>query len=193
MHRIILAIFLMLLTGCTSFAPNSSVNQQSIADQEQNVSQQSNVDQKLNASDVKIINDRTQQIGPIWDSERDEDYSLEITLQDVRWQDLEYASENEELLYVITELKITNLGPGGVYEVGPWLFDMMDEQGAVGNYKYGFPDNCDFNEVDLRPKGAVTGCVAFKVPKSGKLTLILAPFKRNKLQQGRFVAFDLRQ
>jgi hypothetical protein len=137
---------------------------------------------------------QTQQIGPIWDSLHDESFSMQITLTDVQWSGGDgYAKPKSGQVFVITYLRVKNLGPGASRSVGPLDFKVLDANGALRDDEYQtFARDCWLEFVDLIVGGSIEGCIAFEVPDTGEVSLIYAPFRYEGLRPGRYLSFTLR-
>ena len=136
----------------------------------------------------------TQTIGPIWDKYHDENFSMEITLKDVEWSTgSDYDEPRSGRVYVITHLRIKNLGPGSSRSVSPIDFQVLDANGALYDDDYiSAARDCRLDFVDLIVGGSIEGCVSFEVPTSGKVDLIYAPFRYEGMEPGRYLSFNLR-
>lgn len=141
------------------------------------------------------LSGQTQQIGPLYDSDRDQEYSLEITLKSFRWSNGDrYDTPRSGSVYVVAQVSVKNLGPGVASSIGATALQTMDARGAIYDYDYvsDLMRDCYQERVTLVPGGSVEGCVSFEVPATGRGDLIFAPYKYNKLDPGRYLSFNLR-
>jgi hypothetical protein len=139
--------------------------------------------------------EQTQQIGPIQDRARGQEYSLEITLKSFRWSNGEsYETPQPGYVYVVAQVNIKNLGPGSRSFIGPNHLQVMDANRAVYDYTIvsHLTEDCYRRSVDLAAGGSVEGCVAFEVPATGRIDLIFAPYQYDNLGPGRYLSFNLR-
>ena len=138
---------------------------------------------------------QTQKIGPIRDSTRDEEYTVEITLKSIQWSMGDrYAQPKPGNVYAIVDLRVKNLGPGPNRYVGLGDFKVLDANGRLIDDDYEtIIKDCDFEVVDLIAGGSAEGCFLFEVPSSGQVDLIYAPYKYEGLEPGRYLSFNLRQ
>jgi hypothetical protein len=137
---------------------------------------------------------QTQQIGPIWNTTRDESYTMEVTLKSVRWSLTgdRYSQPRSGNTYVIVTVAVKNLGPSPSRYVGLDDFKALDANGRLLDDDYEtIIKDCRFETVDLIPGGNAEGCFLFEVPESGKVELIYAPYKYEGLKPGRHLSFSL--
>jgi len=136
-----------------------------------------------------------QKLGPIWDSLRDESYTVQISLNEVRFSSGgQFSQPKQGQIYVIVDATIKNLGPSPVRSIGPYDFQVRDANGALRDSSW-HPDydKCQMDIVDLAPNGSVSGCFGFEVPIDGKLELIYAPYQYEALESGRYLSFTIRR
>lgn len=138
---------------------------------------------------------QTQQLGPIWDTLYDESYTVEVTVENVRFSRGQgYSTPKTGMIYVIVDLNVRNIGPGSVRGIGVFDFQVKDGNGAFRDYDYIQETwDCSLDMVDLAVGGRVSGCIGFEVPETGSLELIYAPYKYEGLQEGRYLSFLLRR
>lgn len=135
-----------------------------------------------------------QTIGPIWDSSRDEEYSVRIAISNVQWfAGDEWEKPKEGYIYAVIYLTIENLGPGSMRYVSRSDFQIKGADGTLRDADYiAAISACALDSVDLLPGGSVSGCIVFEVPDSGSLEMIYAPYQYDKMEEGRYLAFPLR-
>jgi len=138
---------------------------------------------------------QTQKIGPIWNSARDESFTVEITLKNIQWSTGEgYSQPKPGNVYGIVTVRVKNLGPSVSRFVGQLDFKVLDVNGRLIRDDYEtFIRDCDFETVDLIAGGSAEGCFLFEVPSSGKVDLIYAPYQYEGLKPGRYLSFNLRE
>ncbi|HVM72420.1 MAG TPA: hypothetical protein VMT91_11730, partial [Anaerolineales bacterium] len=69
---------------------------------------------------------QTQQLGPIHDTERDTDFSLEVTVKDTKWLTSDgFETPKDGDIYLIVYLMAVNLGPGSIQSIGPSDFQIL--------------------------------------------------------------------
>jgi hypothetical protein len=56
-----------------------------------------------------------------------------------------------------------------------------------------FTRDCRLRDVDLTPNSRATGCIAFEVPKEGKIQVVYAPYHYEGLKEGRYLGFTIRE
>jgi hypothetical protein len=136
-----------------------------------------------------------QKLGPIWNSNRDESYTVEVSLNSVRFSSGSAFSEPKQgQVYVTVDVTIRNLGPGSLRSIGPYDFQVRDANGALRDPSWHpYYGECQMDIVDLSPNGSVSGCFGFEVPIEGPLELIYAPYQYEALQPGRYLSFAIRQ
>jgi hypothetical protein len=142
---------------------------------------------------VQIL-EQTQTLGPIWNSTRDESFSVTIVLHTVKFSfGSDLFKPKSGNVYTSVDLTIKNLGPDPIRSIGSTDFQIRDANGALRDtdYVYEFRD-CSLDFVDLSPNGNISGCVTFEVPITGKLELIYAPYKYEGLKPGRYMTFIIR-
>jgi len=139
----------------------------------------------------------TQTLGPIWNSLRDESYTAQISLHEVRFHSgSEYAKPKQGYVYVIVDVTVKNLGPDLMRSVSSYgNFQIRDANGALRDTALVVPGviDCQLEPVDLTPNGSVSGCVGFEVPMTGTLELIYAPYQYEGLEPGRYLSFTIQQ
>jgi hypothetical protein len=138
---------------------------------------------------------QTQQLGPVYDSIYDSQYSMEISVNDVDWIKSEsYNEPKTGNMYVTVYIKAKNLGPGPVRSFGYGSFQVLDGNGIIHDEDFlSSSENCRLDIVDMIPNAVLEGCVSFEVPKTGKVDFIYAPFQYEGLQPGRYLAFTIRE
>lgn len=144
---------------------------------------------------IAISVEETKELGPIWNSTRDESFTVQISLHSVRFDSGdEFSKPKQGHTYVIVDVTIKNLGPSAVRSIGPYDFQVLDANGALRDSGW-IPDteDCKMDLVDLGPNGSISGCFGFEVPIEGTLELIYAPYKYEGLKPGRYLSFTIRQ
>lgn len=141
-----------------------------------------------------VQRNETQQIGPIWDSLHDEDFSMEVTLKSIDWLRRDtYDEPRPGHVFVVVHLRIVNLGPGASRSISDMDFQVLDANGALrGTDLVMAAIDCRLGLVDLTVGGSVEGCAGFEVPDQGRVDLIYAPFRYEGLEPGRYLSFNLR-
>jgi hypothetical protein len=141
-----------------------------------------------------VERNETQQIGPIWDSLHDEDFSMQVTLEAVDWLGKDTHDEPKPgHVFVIVHLKLVNLGPGASRSVSSSDFQILDANGALRSYDLlSAARDCRLESVDLMVDGSIEGCIGFEIPDEGRVDLIYAPFRYEGLEPGRYLSFNLR-
>lgn len=138
---------------------------------------------------------QTQKIGPLLDSLRDETYSFQVGLNDVKWSNGDrFLPPKQGNTYLIAYISVKNLGPGSAFSISSLDFQVKDANGALRSSALLVPAgfDCSLPFVDLTAGGSVEGCVSFEVPTTGRLEFIYAPFKYEGLKPGRYVSFVIR-
>jgi Domain of unknown function (DUF4352) len=137
---------------------------------------------------------QTQQLGPIHDTDRDTDFSLELTVNDTKWLTSDgFETPKDGDIYLIVYLMALNLGPGSIQSIGPSDFQILDNNGVIHDYDYIYSaKSCVLDDVDMMSSGKFEGCVSFEVPRIGKLEFIYAPYKIDPLSPGRYLAIVVR-
>jgi len=136
------------------------------------------------------------QIGPIWDSLHDEKYTMEVTLQRVRWSGgTQYDQPKKGNVFAVVYVQFKNLGPSMSRSVGWGNLQVLDANGRLIDESFftDLTDKCEFETVDLIAGGSAEGCFAFEVPAKGRLELIYAPYRYEGLKPGRYLSFVLRE
>lgn len=136
----------------------------------------------------------TKQLGPIWDSYRDETFTVEVTVQGVRYSNGSgYSRPKAGNVYVIVDVKVRNIGPGYLDSISSFDFQVRDGNGALRDSTW-FVDisECRLDLVGLSVGGTISGCIAFEVPQTGALEFIYAPYRYEGLVEGRYLKFQLR-
>jgi len=138
---------------------------------------------------------QAQTLGPIWDSGRDESYSAQVSVSNVRFSFGEgYSKPKRGYVYLIVDVTLKNLGPGSMYSVGAYDFQVRDANGALRDQDLlANTSDCRMDLVDLGAGGSISGCIGFEVPADGKLELIYAPYNYEALEPGRHLSFVLRR
>lgn len=137
---------------------------------------------------------QTQQLGPIHDTERDTYFSLEVTVNSVKWLTSDtYQTPKTGNIYLIVYFIAKNLGPSSVQSIGSSDFQIVDSNGLVHDYTY-IPsaETCQLDSVDMLPNGLYESCDGFEVPRMGKLEFIYAPYKNSPLDPGRYLSIIVR-
>jgi len=135
-------------------------------------------------------------IGPIWDSLHDEKYTMEVTLQRVRWSGgTQYDQPKKGNVFAVVYVQFKNLGPSMSRSVGWGNLQVLDANGRLIDESFftDLTDKCEFETVDLIAGGSAEGCFAFEVPAKGRLELIYAPYRYEGLKPGRYLSFVLRE
>ncbi len=85
--------------------------------------------------------------------------------------------------------------PGPVRNFGPYAFQLLDPNVALvsPNIFIGPTRDCRLRDVDLTPNSRATGCIAFEVPKEGKIQVVYAPYHYEGLKEGRYLGFTIRE
>ncbi len=140
------------------------------------------------------IIEQTQKLGPILNTTRDESYSAQITVQNVRYSSGgEFNKPRKDYIFAIVQVMIVNLGPNAIRSIGPYDFQIRDSNGALRDYDYVSETNeCKLDTVDLSANGVISGCIGYEVPANGQLEFIFAPYKYEGLTPGRFLSFIIR-
>jgi len=135
------------------------------------------------------------QLGPIWNSSRDESYTVQISVNELRFSSGSgFSKPKQGNVYVTVNVTIKNLGPGALRSIGPYDFQVRDANGALRDSSWHpYYDECQMDIVDLGPNGSISGCFGFEVPIGGTLELIYAPYKYEGLKPGRYLSFIIRQ
>jgi len=143
----------------------------------------------------EVQRNETKKIGPILNSLRDEQYTLEVTLKRIRFSHGEgFTRPRPDRVFVAVDLRIKNLGPGAVRSVSELDFQVLDANGALqGTTFTSFGRECDFRLSDLTAGGSVEGCAEFEIPATGRVELVYAPFRYEGLKEGRYLKFTLRE
>jgi hypothetical protein len=136
-----------------------------------------------------------QKLGPIWNSSRDESYTVQISLDRVRFRSgSAFLKPKLGQVYVTVDVTIKNLGPSPLRSIGPYDFQVRDANGALRDSSWHpYYDECQMDIVDLGPNGSASGCFGFEVPIEGPLELIYAPYQYEALRPGRYLSFIIRQ
>lgn len=136
----------------------------------------------------------TKKIGPIRESERDEVFSVQLTVKDVEIdQGSSFSRPKPGFEYMIVHVLVQNLGPGSIHSLYTTDFQIKDEKGALrGDTFLANTRDCALDLVDLTAGGSVEGCIGFEVPKTGRLEFIYAPFKYEGLKPGRYISILVR-
>lgn len=138
---------------------------------------------------------QTAKIGPIYDPLHEASYTMEITVRDMKWLNADgYKKPKPGNIFLVVYLTAKNLGPSAVDSFGPFVFQVLDANGIVHDYDIlpSTMDTCHLEYVDIIPNGALEGCVAYEVPKAGKLEFIYAPYQYEGLKPGRYLSFIVR-
>jgi hypothetical protein len=133
-------------------------------------------------------------LGPIYNTLRDESYTVQITLLQTQFSSGSgFSSAKQGYVFVTVWVTIKNLGPSPMRSIGPYDFQVRDANGALRDSGlHPHYNECQMDIVDLTANGSVSGCFGFEVPFSGELELIYAPYKFEGLQPGRYLSFKLR-
>ena len=137
----------------------------------------------------------TKSIGPIESSTRNETFSLEVTVLNLKWSSGDsWDTPKLGNMYAIATLRVKNLGPSISRYVGMNQFQVLDGNGRLldDTYKVLIKD-CKFETVDLIAGGSAEGCFLFEVRQSGSLDLIMAPFQNSNMEPGRYLSWRLRE
>jgi len=149
----------------------------------------------LTPTPVAITINETKELGPIWNSSRDESFIAKITVHQVRYDSGdEFSRPKQGFVYAIVDATVTNLGPSPMRFVGSFSFQVRDANGALrGSTVHPYYNECEMDTVDLGPDGSVSGCIGFQVPEEGRLELIYAPYMYEGLEPGRYLSFTIRR
>jgi hypothetical protein len=134
-------------------------------------------------------------IGPIYDSRRDEEFSLQVSITGVEFfQKDGFSDAKQGFTFVLVHLNILNLGPNTAYSMGTYDFHVRDENGALRDSEFFSEkgEHCWLESVDLMAGGTISGCIKFEVPAVGRLEFIYAPYKFEGLEPGRYLSFTIR-
>ena len=142
----------------------------------------------------EVERNETKKIGPILDSSRSEQYTLEVTLKRIRFSNGDWLTKPKPgRVFVAVDLRFKNLGPGAVRSVSDMDLQVLDANGALQGTAYtSFGRECDFRLSDLTAGGSVEGCAEFEIPTTGRVELVYAPFRYEGLKEGRYLKFILR-
>ena len=139
--------------------------------------------------------EQSQQIGPIWDTLRDSNYTMNLIVKDVIWKTSDdYKEPKQGNIFVTVSIEANNLGPGSVRSFGMSDFQVLDENGILRDYELlpSTDDTCRLERVDMIDGAKLEGCVSFEVPKDGNIQFIYAPYRYEGLQEGRYLSFEIR-
>lgn len=139
--------------------------------------------------------EQSQQIGPIWDTLRDSNYTMNLIVKDVIWKTSDdYKEPKQGNIFVTVSIEANNLGPGSVRSFGSSDFQVLDENGILRDYELlpSTDDTCRLERVDMIDGAKLEGCVSFEVPKDGNIQFIYAPYRYEGLQEGRYLSFEIR-
>lgn len=132
-------------------------------------------------------------LGPIYDSVFDDEYNVELQLNDVIFASADgMFRPTVGNIYVQVYFTVHNLGPSSLRGISSFSFQILDANGAVRNSTFAFSSVCNLSLVDLVAGGRITGCVAFEVPTTGRLEFIYAPYQYGGLEPGRYISFPIR-
>jgi hypothetical protein len=137
---------------------------------------------------------QTKKLGPINDTTRDESFSTQISVNEVRYSTGDdFSQPKKGYVFVIVDATIKNLGPDPMRSTGPYDFQLRDAGGALRDTTF-VPEtrDCQMDLVDLGANGSITGCFGFEAPDTGSLELIYAPYKYEGLEPGRYLSFKIR-
>lgn len=139
---------------------------------------------------------QSQVLGPIWDSLRDSQYTIEVTLDGVEyWEGDIFERPRDGSIFTAVALTVRNLGPGTVRGFGSADFQVRDANNVIWDSSWIFylMEDCELESVDLLPEAVYSGCITFEVLSSGRLELIYAPYRYEGLTPGRYLSFLLRE
>lgn len=139
---------------------------------------------------------QTQKLGPIRETSRDEEYTVQITVRNVNFSSGSGLDKPRSgNVYVVVYVSVQNMGPGTIHSLYTSDFQVKDANGVVRNedYIYSLARDCNLPLVDLAAGGKLEGCITFEVPSTGKLEFIYAPYKYEGLKPGRYLSFIIRQ
>ncbi len=138
---------------------------------------------------------QTKKIGPIRNTSRDQEYTIQLTVSNVRYLTSDgYSKPKSGYVYLIVFILVQNAGPGTAYSMYTSDFQVKDANGAVrGDTVILAASDCRLDLVDLSAGGSIEGCIPYEVPASGRLEFIYAPYKYEGLQPGRYLSFIIRQ
>ena len=134
-------------------------------------------------------------IGPMTSSDPYQSRTLQMKLNSFRFEGAsrsDYSTPKDGYTYLIVDMTVTNLGPNE-QKIADYSFNVLDSNGRVLDYEYiSRVRDCNLDAL-LLAGGSTTGCMAFEVPKGGRLELIYAPFKYNQYAPGRYLKWVVRQ
>jgi hypothetical protein len=126
-------------------------------------------------------------------NDRGEEYSLEVTLDTVRWFRGSYRKPLPDHIFVVATVTVTNAGPGVARSAGPADFHARaaDDALRAGEYIADIAD-CQLPSRPLQAGESIAGCISFEAPESGRLEIIFMPFDLAPMLSPRWVSFTLR-
>lgn len=139
---------------------------------------------------------QTQKVGPITDSLRDVEFSMEVTLESIEWTAGVPSDPPPRAGYIygIVYVRVKNIGPGANHTVNRLDFMAKDADGKIINDKYmGFLSDCTLSLADLQVGEESQGCVAFELPLVGKVDLLYNPLRTDELEADNHLSFRLRR
>jgi len=137
---------------------------------------------------------QTKQLGPIYNSLREESYTVEISISNVRFTNgTRFNEPRSGYVFLIVDISFRNQGPDTIRSLSPYDFQVRDSNGVLRDSGYvSEADDCRLDIVDLSAGGLLQGCIGFEVPQDGRLELIYAPYRYEGLTEGRYLSFELR-
>ena len=140
---------------------------------------------------------QTQKLGPIRETSRDEEYTAQVTVRDVKFSGGDpsgFDTPRSGNIFVVVYVNVRDLGPGTIHSLYTSDFQIKDANGVVRNEDYivYLAKDCNLPLIDLSSGGNIDGCASFEVPATGKLEFIFAPYQYEGLKPGRYLSFVIR-
>jgi hypothetical protein len=138
------------------------------------------------SSEAKTINGFVLNNG----EERLESFPI-VTLQKVSVKKFNnYLEAEEGNIIVIADVLMENPGTE-VAELGSGLFLAVDQNGVTYD-PWGAGEDCELDSyVDVFPGGKLQGCLVFEVPNDGWLNLLYAPYRIDRFNPERSLAWEI--
>lgn len=138
----------------------------------------------------------TKTLGPIWDW--DTKYSVEMSITEIRWSDGgSYDSPKVGYEYLILFIDFKNTGPMEIQDLSDSYFKVLNKNGVLKEPYYGFTpelDQCELGYIDqLMDGGEIEFCLVFEVPEEGVLEFIYTPERYDKLREGKYISYIIRE
>jgi hypothetical protein len=124
---------------------------------------------------------QTQKLGPIRETERDEQYTVQVAVTDVRYPEPDMFSHPKSgMVYIVVSVVVQNSGPGTIHSLYTSDFQVKDASGALRGDSMLAPGtrDCGLDLVDLSSGGSISGCIGFEVPASGRLKGVAQALKK---------------